>query len=45
MKKVFYILLVSLVTSLSVASCTEEQVEPKSAELDNGGGGVSEKPR
>lgn len=45
MKKVFYVLLVSLITSLSIVSCTEEQVEPKSAELDNGGGSVSEKPR
>lgn len=44
MKKVFYILLMSLVASLSITACTEEQVEPKS-ELDNGGGGVSDLPK
>ena len=42
MKKIIYILLMALVTSLSITYCTEEQVEPKS-EFDNGGGEASEK--
>jgi hypothetical protein len=44
MKKVFYILLVSLMTSLSIVACTEEEVTP-TTESGNGGGGVSEKPQ
>jgi hypothetical protein len=43
MKKIFYVLLFSLCTSLTVISCTEENVTPTS-ELDNGGGEISEKP-
>lgn len=42
MKKVFYILLLSFVTSLSITSCTEDEVAP-SAEASNGGGEASEK--
>ena len=40
MKKFIYILLVSVMASLSIASCTEEQVEPKT---EGGGGGASER--
>jgi hypothetical protein len=37
MKKVIYVLMLSLVCSLTVVSCTEEDVAPKK-ESDNGGG-------
>jgi hypothetical protein len=43
MKKIVYILLFAFVTALAFTSCTEEEVTP-STELDNGGGGVMEKP-
>jgi len=43
MKKIIYILLFSFATALSFTSCTEEEVAP-STELENGGGGVMEKP-
>jgi hypothetical protein len=35
MKKLLYILVFSLLTGMSVTSCTEENVEPT---LENGGG-------
>jgi len=40
MKKVIYILLVTLVTVSTLSSCTEDEITP-STEL-NGGGGASE---
>lgn len=43
MKKIFYLLALSLITSLSITACTEEEVKP-STELENGGGGASERP-
>ncbi|MFZ6014254.1 MAG: hypothetical protein ACOYXT_28190 [Bacteroidota bacterium] len=42
MKKVIYAILFSLVTCITISSCTEEQIEPKT-ELDNGGGSAIEK--
>jgi hypothetical protein len=41
MKKLFYILFAVTTISLTVTSCTEEEVKPKT-ELDNGGGGAME---
>jgi hypothetical protein len=43
MKKVFYVILVSLCASLAITGCTEDDVTP-AAERDNGGGEISEKP-
>ena len=44
MKKLIYILMLSLLAGITVTSCTEEEVTPQ-VEL-NGGGGVSDdKPR
>lgn len=43
MKKLFYIILFSLVCAGSFTACTEEEVAP-STELDNGGGGQSPDP-
>lgn len=43
MKKFIYILFFAFVCAVSFSSCTEEEVKPTS-ELDNGGGGVIEKP-
>jgi hypothetical protein len=40
MKKLFYILVLTLVTSFSISSCTEESVEPRKA--DNNGGSASD---
>jgi hypothetical protein len=40
MKKLFYILAICFATSLSITSCTEEEVQP----TENGGGEISEKP-
>jgi hypothetical protein len=40
MKKFIYILLVAFSSSLVIASCTEEEVAPKS-EVDNPGTGAS----
>jgi len=39
MKKVLYIVLLTLSCALTVVSCTEEDVKPKS---ENGGGGGSQ---
>jgi hypothetical protein len=44
MKKLFYILLVSVFASLSITACTEEEVAP-TAENGNGGGNVTDFPR
>jgi hypothetical protein len=41
MKKLFYVLLVAFAASLTITSCTEEQVEPQTT-TGTGGGGVSE---
>ena len=38
MKKLLYIFLLALTSSLAISSCTEEEVVP-ATELDNGGGG------
>jgi len=40
MKKIIYIIALSLVSALAITSCTEENVAPLSSE--NTGGGVSE---
>lgn len=40
MKKLFYVLLVAFAASLTITSCTEEQVEPQST--GSNGGGASE---
>jgi hypothetical protein len=40
MKKIIYIFLFTLITSITITSCTEEEVTP-STEL-NGGGGASD---
>ena len=37
MKKLFYVLIIAVVTSLTVTSCTEEQVEPKNTGSTLGG--------
>lgn len=44
MKKIFYILTIALISSLSITACTEEEVKPstdnsgmKTGELDRGG--------
>lgn len=44
MKKLFYILIVLFVTSLSITACTEEEVAP-TTENGNGGGGSSDFPK
>jgi len=36
MKKLFYVLLVVTITTLSMTSCTDEEVKPRTGE--NGGG-------
>ncbi|HEY0740444.1 MAG TPA: hypothetical protein VGD40_03245 [Chryseosolibacter sp.] len=41
MKKLFYILLIAMTASLTITSCTEENVEPQTSG-NNGGGGASE---
>jgi hypothetical protein len=38
MKKIFYMLLIVIGSSLAITSCTEEEVTP--VDLDNGGTGV-----
>ena len=38
MKKIIYGFLLALVVTVSLSSCTEEEVKP-STELENGGGG------
>jgi hypothetical protein len=42
MKKTIYILLLTVAASLTISSCTEEQVEPQNTTTGVGGGGVSE---
>lgn len=37
MKKLFYVLALAFVTSLTITSCTEEEIKPQT-ELKNGGG-------
>jgi len=44
MKKLFYIFLIGIAASLTITSCTEEQVEPQTTGTGTGGGGVSEFP-
>ena len=41
MKKLFYILLLTIASAVTITSCTEEEVKPNS-ELDNGGGAGAE---
>ena len=41
MKKFIYGFLLALVVTVTVSSCTEEEVKP-STELENGGGGASD---
>jgi len=41
MKKFIYGFLLAVVVSVTVSSCTEEEVKP-STDLENGGGGVSD---
>ena len=43
MKKFIYILLLAFACAASFTACTEEEVKP-SSELENGGGGASERP-
>jgi hypothetical protein len=40
MKKIIYSLIIALVTSFSIMSCTEEEVKPNSIQKTGGGGGV-----
>ena len=40
MKKLIYITLFAFVSALTITSCTEEEIAPKT-ELDNGGGNTS----
>lgn len=42
MKKVIYIILLSFCATMTITSCTEEAVTPKTEENDNGGGGNSD---
>lgn len=42
MKRVLYILFIALVASASIASCTEENIKPKTETTNNGGGNSSE---
>jgi hypothetical protein len=42
MKKLFYVLLIGLVSSLAITSCTEEEVKPKQ-EADGGGHAIDPK--
>ncbi|HEY0654087.1 MAG TPA: hypothetical protein VGD65_13205 [Chryseosolibacter sp.] len=44
MKRLFYVLLVAFAASLTITSCTEEQVEPQNTTYPNSGGGTSENP-
>lgn len=41
MKKVIYSILFGALVSLSISSCTEEEIKPTN-EMENGGGGVSD---
>lgn len=42
MKKLFYVLLVAFAASLTITSCTEEQVEPQTNQGGAGGGASEE---
>lgn len=41
MKKIFYVFLITFAASLTITSCTEEQVEPQTS-TGGAGGGASE---
>lgn len=41
MKKLFYLLTIALLASISITSCTEEEIKPQT-ELKNGGGEASD---
>ncbi len=41
MKKLFYLITIALLASISITSCTEEEVKPQT-ELRNGGGSASD---
>jgi hypothetical protein len=43
MKKLIYILVVSVAAAMTITSCTEEKIDPRPSY--NGGGGASERPR
>lgn len=40
MKKIIYILLFAIASSLTMTACTEEEINP--TEFSNGGGGISD---
>jgi hypothetical protein len=42
MKKIFYILLLTIVSGLSFTSCTEEEVTPSTELTSSGGAGQEE---
>ncbi len=42
MKKFLYIFLLTLATSVSITSCTEENIKPQTDNNTNGGGNSSE---
>ncbi len=44
MKKIIYIALFAFVTSLTISSCTKEEVKPANVLGDNGGGSGSGDP-
>jgi hypothetical protein len=44
MKKILYILLFSVVSSMSFSACTEESVEPKQEDGGTSGGGTGNDP-
>jgi hypothetical protein len=44
MKKIIYIVVVSIIASLAITSCTEENVKPATSIGGNGGGSGSSDP-
>ncbi len=42
MKKFIYVILFGALVSLTVSSCTEEEVKPSTDLEENGGGGVTD---
>lgn len=40
MKKLLYIFALALVTSLTISSCTEEEIKPQTESSNNGGGAI-----
>jgi hypothetical protein len=44
MKKILYVLMLALVSTLSFSACTEEAVTPKTEEAGSGTGGGSNDP-